>query len=161
MKWKHFPLYWPYVRGIHRSPVNSPHKGHWRGALMFSLIHPWINGWINNGETHYDVIVMINRIWWLCLVPTLTTRFDGDLGCRMAKNSIGFKGNTFMNNDIKFLNTECETWYSLTSFEDHFGIYTPVIFRPQNVWFPSHLYVGLILNSSGQLAELIVYIIPP
>ena len=32
-KWKHFPRYWPFVRGIHRSPVNSPHKGQWRGAF--------------------------------------------------------------------------------------------------------------------------------
>ena len=38
IKWKHFPRYGPFVRGIHRSPVNSPHKGQWRGALMFSLI---------------------------------------------------------------------------------------------------------------------------
>ena len=38
IKWKYFPRYGPFVRGIHRSPVNSPHKGHWRGALMFSLI---------------------------------------------------------------------------------------------------------------------------
>ena len=38
IKWKHFPHYWPFVRGIHRSPVNSQHKGQWRGALMFSLI---------------------------------------------------------------------------------------------------------------------------
>ena len=66
-KWKHFPRYWPFVRGIHRSPVNSPHKGQWRGALMFSLICAWINGWVNNREAgdlrrhraHYDVIVMI------------------------------------------------------------------------------------------------------
>ena len=63
---KHFPRYWPFVRGIHRSPVNSKHKGQWRGALMFSLIYVWINGWVNNGEagdlrryrTHYDVTVM-------------------------------------------------------------------------------------------------------
>ena len=27
-----------FVRGIHRSPVNFPHKGQWRRALMFSLI---------------------------------------------------------------------------------------------------------------------------
>ena len=27
MKWKHFPRYWPFVWGIHRSPVNSPNKG--------------------------------------------------------------------------------------------------------------------------------------
>ena len=38
IKWKHFPRYWSFVQGIHRSPVNSPHKGQWRGALMFSLI---------------------------------------------------------------------------------------------------------------------------
>ena len=44
IKWKHFPRYWPFVRGIHRSPVNSPHKGQWRGTLIFSLICVWING---------------------------------------------------------------------------------------------------------------------
>ena len=66
IKWKHFPRYWPVVRGIHRSPVNSPHKDHWRGALMFSLICIWINGWVNNHEAgdlrryraHYDVTEM-------------------------------------------------------------------------------------------------------
>ena len=26
-----------WLRGIHRSSVNSPHTGHWRGALMFPL----------------------------------------------------------------------------------------------------------------------------
>ena len=26
IKWTHFPHYWPFVRGIHRSPVNSPTK---------------------------------------------------------------------------------------------------------------------------------------
>ena len=54
------------MRGIHRSPVNSPHKGQWRGALMFSLICAWINGWVNNHEAgdlrrhraHYDVTAM-------------------------------------------------------------------------------------------------------
>ena len=50
IKWKHFPRNWPFVRGIHRSPVNSPHKGHWRGALVLSLICVWINGWVNNRE---------------------------------------------------------------------------------------------------------------
>ena len=52
---------------IHRLPVNSPHKGQWRGTLMFSLICAWINGWVNNREAgyirrhpaHYDVTVMI------------------------------------------------------------------------------------------------------
>ena len=51
------------------SPVSGefPHKGQWRGALIFSLICVWINGWVNNREAgdwrryraHYDVSVMI------------------------------------------------------------------------------------------------------
>ena len=70
IKWKHFPRYWPFVRGIHRSPVNSLHKGRWRGALVFSLICVWTNNWVNNGDSgdvrrngaHYDVIVMSSRV---------------------------------------------------------------------------------------------------
>ena len=38
IKWKHFPRCWPFVPGIHRSSVNSPHRNQWRGAWMFSLI---------------------------------------------------------------------------------------------------------------------------
>ena len=72
IKWKHFPRYWPFVRGIHRWPVNLPHKGQWREALMSSLICPWINGWIDNREAgdlrrnraHYDVIVMPDCVDW-------------------------------------------------------------------------------------------------
>ena len=75
IKWKHLPRYWPFVRGIHRSPVNSPHKGQWRGALMFTLSCARINGWVNNREAgdlrrhhgHYDVIVMIV----MCIVERL------------------------------------------------------------------------------------------
>ena len=54
------------------SPITGefPHKGQWRGALMFSLICVWINGWVNNREAgdlkrhwaHYDVIVMKRSI---------------------------------------------------------------------------------------------------
>ena len=48
-------------------PVNSTHKGQWRGALMFSLICVWINVWVNTLEDgdlrrhldHYDVSVML------------------------------------------------------------------------------------------------------
>ena len=66
IKWKHFPRYWPFVQGVHRSAVNSPHKGQWRRALLFSFICVWINGWVNNREAgdlrhyraHYDVTVM-------------------------------------------------------------------------------------------------------
>ena len=61
-----FPRYWSFLRVIHRSPVNSPHKGQWRGTLIFCLICVRINGWEKNHEArdlgrhraHYDVIVI-------------------------------------------------------------------------------------------------------
>ena len=66
INWKHFPCYWPFVRGIHQSPVDSPHKDQWREPLMFSLICPWPNGGENNRDAgdlrrhraHCDVSVM-------------------------------------------------------------------------------------------------------
>ena len=67
IKWKHFARHWPFVRGIYRSPVNFPHKGHfWRGVLMYLLICVWINRWVNDHEAGdlrrhralYDVTVM-------------------------------------------------------------------------------------------------------
>ena len=64
IKWKHFPRYWPFVQGIHRSPVNSPASDTELWCFLWSA--PWINGWVNNREAgdlrrhlaHYDVIVM-------------------------------------------------------------------------------------------------------
>ena len=64
---KHFPNYWPVVRGIHRSSLNSPHRNQWRGTLMFPLICTRISGWVNNREAgdlrrhraHYDVNAMV------------------------------------------------------------------------------------------------------
>ena len=79
IEWKHFPRYWPFVRGIHRPPVNSSHKGQWRRALMFSLICAWITDWVNNRKAgdlrryraHFDVTVMplwfdmaVNMVFW-------------------------------------------------------------------------------------------------
>ena len=70
IKWKHFLRYWPNVWGIHRSPVNSLHKGQWRGALVFYLIYAWTNGWVNNWHTsnlrchhtHYDVTIICIKL---------------------------------------------------------------------------------------------------
>ena len=66
IKGKHFPRYRSFVWGIHRSPMDYPHKCQWRGALMFSLICACIYGWVNNckaggvrrNRIHYDVTVM-------------------------------------------------------------------------------------------------------
>ena len=66
IKWWHFPRYWPLVWGIHRGPMNSPHKDQWRESLMFSLICAWTNSWLNKRDAgvlrrhraYYDVSVM-------------------------------------------------------------------------------------------------------
>ena len=50
IKWKHFPRYWPFVRGIHRSPVNSPHKGQWRDIRCFFF--------------HLRLNKRLSKLWW-------------------------------------------------------------------------------------------------
>ena len=84
-KWNHYPRHGPFVRGTVR--VNSPHKGQWRGALVFSLICAWTHGWINNRKSgelrrhraHYDATlknahitfyffsVDVNFVYWHCV----------------------------------------------------------------------------------------------
>ena len=86
IKWKHFPCYWPFVQGIHRSPVNSSHKGQWHGALMFSLIYAWLNSWVNNRKAgdlrchpaHHDVIVMGKEV---CATPVSAGLFHNTVEC--------------------------------------------------------------------------------
>ena len=63
VKWIHFRRYWSFVKGIHRSPVNSPHTGQRRGALVFSLICAWING----GANHRDPVI------WGAIAPIMTS----------------------------------------------------------------------------------------
>ena len=73
IKWKHFPRYWPFVRGIHRSPVDSPHKGQWRRAFVVFFDLCLKKCWANNGNkgdlrrhrAHYDVTVMAVALLFL------------------------------------------------------------------------------------------------
>ena len=59
-----------WLLGIHRSPMSTPHTDQWRGALMFSFICAWTNGWVNNQDagdlrlhrSHYDITLMWRRI---------------------------------------------------------------------------------------------------
>ena len=63
----------------------SPHTGQWRGALVFSLICAWTNGWVNNRNAddlrrhraHNDVIVMTLYAYDRLLIwVTINTFFD-------------------------------------------------------------------------------------
>ena len=94
MKWKR------------RSPVNSHHKGQWRGSLMFSLIRSWANGWANHRAaddlklhcTHYDGSVMIFMYSLLC--PSLSKYVDyrSILGSR--QNTVSYNMMTSSNGNI-------------------------------------------------------------
>ena len=75
IKWKHFPRYWPFVRGIHRSPVNSPHKGQWRWRTFDVYFDLHLNKrlskqswcwWFETLSSPYDVTLMSNfkLMWW-------------------------------------------------------------------------------------------------
>ena len=69
IKCKYFPPYWPFVRGIHWSLVNSPHKGQWRGAFM--ILCAWINSCVDNWDAgdlrclraHCGVTVIEGSAW--------------------------------------------------------------------------------------------------
>ena len=74
IKWKHFPRNWPFVRRIHRSPVNSSHKGQWRGALMFSLICVWINDWVNKQSWGWWFETLARPLWRHCKESSETGR---------------------------------------------------------------------------------------
>ena len=50
-KCKHSPRYWPFVRGIHRSPANSPHKGQW--LWSFFDLHPYTNCLVNKSRRRW------------------------------------------------------------------------------------------------------------
>ena len=79
IKWKHFPRYWPFIRGIHRSPVNFAHKGQWRGALMgffYLRLNKRLSKQSRGYRAHYDVTVMISYpchrsnflLWDMCVL---------------------------------------------------------------------------------------------
>ena len=88
--WRHqmgtFSVLMALVRGIHRSPVNSPHKSQWRGALMFSLIcldqieQSWASnrdaGDLRRHHVHYGVAVMVRGIHRWPHKGSMMRRFD-------------------------------------------------------------------------------------
>ena len=98
IKQKDFPRNWPFVRGIHRSPVNSPQQGQWRGTLVFSLNCAWRNSRENNRDAvylrrhgaHYDVTVMDLRYLWktLSIIHVFCVCFS-DLAIVYLHNKIG------------------------------------------------------------------------
>ena len=149
IKWKHFPRYWPFVRGIHRSPVNSPHKGQWRGALMFSLIYARIDGWVNNREAgdlrrhhaHHDVTVMISgyafgevggtprTIWFGSTFPITTQPIPCIKFWQMGNRNITFKFFNFPTFGLSSPQQETQQLRFISSIYIYDDIVAPVTAR--------------------------------
>ena len=62
------------------SPVNSPHIGQWRGALMLSLICARINDWVNNRGLviWYANALIMTALYWKAINDYLWDWFGGE-----------------------------------------------------------------------------------
>ena len=91
IKWKHFLHYWPFVWGIHRSPVNSPPKGQCRGALIFSLT--CFNKRLYRQSRHRWFEVPLRSLWrhcnalWFCACQ-LYTYLSGSLYWHLGSHMV-------------------------------------------------------------------------
>ena len=75
IKWEHFPRYWPFVRGIHRSPVNFTHKGQWRVALIF-FFNSRLNKRLSKQSWGWWFETPSSSLWRHCNAIELTCRID-------------------------------------------------------------------------------------
>ena len=173
-KCKLFARYWPLVRGIHRSPVDSPHNGQLYGGLMFSLISAWTNGWANNRDAvelrrhpaHYDVNVVIkwgitvgSHVLWYTSersfsVWQLSTALSTDLIVQFHKRTSVWCCSSL----IHYLNRSPSTLHqrALTSgYQIIFAYMLPCIFWHFQHWFnQNYLKYKVILMKIKTLNRL-------
>ena len=94
------------------TPVNSPRKSQWRGALVFYLLSAWTNGWVNNRDgddlkrhrAHYGVTVMVENIW--CGSSNGRTRIRR-MWFKSSLESHKFSSNPFSSKHRPGSRTEC------------------------------------------------------
>ena len=123
--------YWPFVRGIHRSPVEWPvstHKRQWRGALLFSLIYAWTNDWANKRRRWFET--PLRSLWRhcnnsACLRPSLCNKFTGKLNstppwCKWWRNCGQFRSwkSSVSNFFIGVCSLECDLWENIIDLDN-------------------------------------------
>ena len=155
IKWNNCPRHWPYVRGIHRSPTNSPHKGQWRAALTFSLICACTNGWVNNRDAgrlrrhraHYDVTVMTLGHGWVIISHTKLsswTPYQPLLMLMVFNLFTDFRDNltVYISVSILFYVQHIETWINVQHFAN--DIFKCVFLKGNLYWLK--FYLSLLLS---------------
>ena len=118
IKWKHFSALLAICAGNSPVPVNSPHKGQWRGPLMFSFIYAWINDWVNNREAgdlrhqrgHYDIIVMFIELIAIAGLNYIMRGHGRSLFARLLLLIAQSKVMTFVLGGERYVQSDMSTW---------------------------------------------------
>ena len=128
--WEHFVRYWSFFRVIYLSPVDSPYKSQWCGALIFSLIWAWTNLWANSRDagdlrchsTRCDETIMQNRA-----VPVHDKKCKPQNTCLFAYNVIV----SFQVCEVYSNNIENDTWlwHALLGIAEFYGRTTTINYR--------------------------------
>ena len=154
------------------SPVNSPHKGQWRGALMFSLICAWINkreaGDLRRKPVHYDVIIIsydeategnalryTRILWWESI---------GDLTKNQKFQTLLRKNNWYLKEQAVEQNAQSNCWWIETPWGSYeyikWQIYTQRSSTYSiNQWMQETLYTSGVYLRTGGLMLLYMYIV--
>ena len=138
----------PFVRGIHWSPVNSL-----RGALMFSLICAWLNGWVNNHEAgdlrcyraYHDVTVISNSFMEvrLCILTQislnfLTSEFSNSQWADIGSDNGSSRGQILRNIFLLDFNENTMIFIQVNEIEDVTRKLLIILVRPR--WIKSRLH---------------------
>ena len=166
IKLKHFPRHWPFVREIHRSPVDSLHKGQWRRALMFFLYAH---------EQAIEQTIETPVIWdAIALVMTsLQWRYQHDthvLSNHQVKCQRAFRLSTAMRNAVGLwyptlwwlpaINTSRPKWNGQHFADDIFKR----IFVNENVWISIKISLKFVpkgpINNIASLIQIMAWCRP-
>ena len=134
------PRYWTFVRGIHLSPVASPHKVRWRGALVFFIIYTWIK---YNVQPTIETLVIPDAI--VLIITSLLWRWRVTWAYMMGQDVLYIK-----NGRIDYFPKCIVIFLSDTFIEISDGTYLmtgPVSYQAitiQNIWvahFLAHCHI--------------------
>ena len=151
------------------SPVSCefPHKGHWRGALTFSLICVWINGWVNNRDAgdlrcyraHDDVTVMCEKFihglasshmfWKKTNAPQIPHRLASKWPMRSREISRHFRC-------YDYRRKHRGKWHKIIISRCQPGLL--ISFRNTNLYFLKAFIITVAALYTMQLAVFLIYI---
>ena len=131
IKWKRFPRHWPFVKGIHRSPLNCPHKGQSRGTLFDLCLNKRLSkqswGWWFETPSRSLWRHCKNSCLWAAFsmhhYAALSFRTLHGMLCHIRKAGEVSFGRLFWHTTITTLATSCYQRYHSTYWNEHTSTY--------------------------------------